>query len=411
MSQHDSTPPPPPPPPPSAGSGTPSSPYGGPRTGLSGRGTRFFDWMRGLRLVRTDGWIGGVCAAIANRLGIDPLIVRGIVVVAAILGAPALLLYAAAWALLPDAEGRIHLQRLIEGGFEPAVVGIGALALLSLLPAASGLWWVGGGFWAGPSWGAIVGRVIWTSIVVGAVVTLVIVATNRSRGGAGWGSSSATPGSTGPKPSTAASTTIPAEPATEEVSTPVVPSLDTSAEPTEPPSPTAEASSQDVADWQARHAAWQAEHAQWKQRLNEDMRAVKAQRAAELRAQSAAVSAQAAAERNARRAANPRVGAVFGWAIVGMALVGAALTVAWWPTTTLPGYSLTAAFAVATLVFGLGVLIAGLVKRRSGFLIFLGILLAVVTLVSAFIPRDNQLLFDGASVRVQTSDQNPEGRL
>ncbi|MFI5061599.1 MAG: hypothetical protein ACHP7F_09145, partial [Actinomycetales bacterium] len=207
------------------------------------------------------------------------------------------------------------------------------------------------------------------------------------------------------------STTIPAEPSAEEVSTPVVPSLDTSAEPTEPPSPTAEASSQDVADWQARHAAWQAEHAQWKQRLNEDMRAVKAQRAAELRAQSAAVSAQAAAERNARRAANPRVGAVFGWAIVGMALVGAALTVAWWPTTALPGYSLTAAFAVATLVFGLGVLIAGLVKRRSGFLIFLGILLAVVTLVSAFIPRDHQLLFDGASVRVQTSDQNQEGRL
>src|SRR5665213_2958017 len=105
MSQHDSTPPPPP----SAGNGTPSSPYGGPRTGLSGRDTRFFDWMRGLHLIRTDGWIGGVCSAIANRLGIDPLIVRGIVVVAAILGAPVLLLYAAAWALLPDAEGRIHL--------------------------------------------------------------------------------------------------------------------------------------------------------------------------------------------------------------------------------------------------------------------------------------------------------------
>ena len=171
MSQHDSTqPPPPPPPPPYAGAGTPSSPYGGPQTGLSGRGTRFFDWMRGLGLVREDGWIGGVCAAIANRLGIDPIIVRGIVVVAAILGAPALLLYAAAWALLPDRENRIHLQRLIEGDFEPAIVGIGAMALLSFLPMAQGLWWVGGGFWDTPSWADAVGRIIWTLIVLGALV-------------------------------------------------------------------------------------------------------------------------------------------------------------------------------------------------------------------------------------------------
>ena len=109
MSQNDSTPP----------VGTPGNPYGGHATGFSGRGTRFFDWMRGLGVVRSDGWLGGVCAGIAYRLGIDPLIVRGIVVVAGILGVPVLLLYAAAWALLPDRDGRIHLQRLFEGEFEP----------------------------------------------------------------------------------------------------------------------------------------------------------------------------------------------------------------------------------------------------------------------------------------------------
>ncbi|CAN5229805.1 hypothetical protein BH09ACT5_BH09ACT5_21120 [soil metagenome] len=53
---------------------------------------RFFGWMRGLGVRREPGWIGGVCAGIAARLGIDPLIVRGIAVVVAVLGGPAFLL-------------------------------------------------------------------------------------------------------------------------------------------------------------------------------------------------------------------------------------------------------------------------------------------------------------------------------
>jgi phage shock protein PspC (stress-responsive transcriptional regulator) len=418
--------------------------------------------MRSLGLVRTDGWIGGICAAVANRLGIDPIIVRGIVVVAAILGAPALLLYAAAWALLPDRENRIHLQQLIEGDFQPAIVGIGAMALLSFLPMTQGLWWVGGGFWDTPSWADAVGRIVWTLIVLAALVALVVVATRRSGNGTGFAGSarlvptaetststtapntppsagagtvtaaasasalttSASPTSESPTrapstdaPSTDAPSTVAQSSAAStssndvaangtgaESTVPLPPSLDTSSEPSEPPAPTVGASSQDVADWQARHAAWQAEHAQWKQRLTEDMRAVKAQRSAEMRAQSAALSARAAAERRARRTAHPRVGAAVGWAVVGLALVGAALTQAWWPMTDLPGYSLTAAFAVATGVFGLAVLIAGLAKRRSGFLIFLGILLAAVTVVSALIPRDRQIVFDGAYLNVSGNE-------
>ena len=85
----------------------------------------FFDWMRGLRVPRQPGWIGGVCAGIAARLGIDPIIVRGIVVVLAVLGGPALLLYAAAWLLLPDNYDRIHLQELFRGNFTKAHAGIG----------------------------------------------------------------------------------------------------------------------------------------------------------------------------------------------------------------------------------------------------------------------------------------------
>lgn len=426
MSQHDSTPP--------NGAGTPSSPYGGPRTGLSGRGTRFFDWMRSLGLVRTDGWIGGVCSGIADRLGIDPIIIRGIVVVAAILGAPALLLYAAAWALLPDRENRIHLQRLLDGDFQPAIVGIGVMALLSLLPVSQGLWWAGPGFWGAPSWGDAVGRVIWTLIVVALVVGLVI-AVSRGTWTRTAGASTAGPGGSVPPPppsaqptpsatgtvfaagaTTSPTATMPTAVApsaaaqsadsTETQSETLgeqAPTLDTSSEPSEPPAPSSEATTEDVAEWRARHASWQAEHAQWKQRLNADMRAVKAQRSAEMRAQASMMSAEAAARRRAYRAANPRAGAAFGWAAVGLALVAAAITQAFWQSTDLPEYSLTAAFAVATAAFGVAALIAGLARRRSGFLIFLGILLALVTIGSGLIPRDRQILLGDAYVSVDRS--------
>lgn len=463
MSQHDSTTPPPP--------GTPGAPYGGPTSGLSGRGTTFFTWMRGLGIVRTEGWLGGVCAGVANRIGIDPLIVRGIVVVAAILGAPMLLIYAAAWALLPDRENRIHLQRLFDGDFQPAIVGIGVLALLSLLPWAPGIWWADGGFWGSPSIGDVIGRVVWTLIVLALIAGLIVWAvrgnwgrdawsTNHGTGtgagnGAGAGASSSgaaaaggvaggvggAPGAPGPGvwtadaagtatgPETAAdaagaastTTSAPDAGAPDALGTPdaadtvpldspadaaetdasaTKPLLDVTAEPTEPPAPTVGASQEDVDGWRTRHASWQAEHAQWKARLDEDMRAVKRQRAAEMRAQASVATAEAAAQRRAYRAANPRIGAAFGWATIGLALVAAAIVSAIWePTTGLTGYGVTAALAAATLVFGVATLIAGLARRRSGFLIFLGILLAVVTLVTAWVPRSGQIVFDGAWLR------------
>jgi hypothetical protein len=177
------------------------------------------------------------------------------------------------------------------------------------------------------------------------------------------------------------------------------PTLDIAAEPSAPPAPSAGASPSDVADWQARQAQWRLEHAQWKQRLDADMRAVKAQRAAELRSQAAQASAASAARRIAYRAANPRVGAGIGWLTIGLALIAGALTSALWTTITgLSGHSLTASLAAATLVIGVVVLIAGLARRRSGFLITLGIILAVLTGVSAFVPEGARVAFDPSAV-------------
>lgn len=445
MSQNDSTSP----------LGTPANPYGGPQTGFSGRGTRFFDWMRGLGVVRADGWLGGVSAGIAYRLGIDPLIVRGIVVVAGILGVPVLLLYAAAWALLPDRDGRIHLQRLFEGDFEPPMVAIGVMLLLSLLPWASGFWWAGGPFWDLPAWGDVIGRVVWTLVVIGAVVALIVVAVRssetRGRGGsAGWSApagagvggaggpggsgaswsapagrgESAAPGASGAsgsphaessaadvqtagpvrlsgaaasvgtaasaQPDAAASGVVPSDVAAHPTTTgPDAVQLDIAAEPTPPPAPPQGASTADIADWQQRQAQWRADHAAWKQRLAADMRAVKAQRSAELRTQVATATAEAAARREAYRAANPRVGAAIGWLTVGLALVAGSLVAIVWPQLAdVARFTTAAGLAAATLVVGVVVLIAGFARRRSGFLIFLGILLAALTTAALVLAGD-----------------------
>ncbi|MFP3464192.1 PspC domain-containing protein [Leifsonia sp. SIMBA_070] len=388
--------------------GTPGNPYGGPRTGFSGRGTRFFDWMRGLGVVRADGWLGGVCAGIAYRLGIDPLIVRGIVVVAGILGAPVLLLYAAAWALLPDRDGRIHLQSLFEGDFEPPVVAIGVMLLLSLLPWTSGFWWAHGAFWDVSAWGDLVGRLVWTLVVIGAVVALIVVAvrnsdaraTGRTAPGV-WEAGAATPSATAPPAGTAApadaapadaagaagapgATTVPDPAGTAETV-----QLDVASEPAPPPTPQQGASTEEVADWQQRQAQWRADHAAWKQRLAADMRTVKAQRSAELRAQVAVATADAAARREAYRAANPRVGAAIGWLAVGLALVAGSLVAILWPQLTdVARFTTAAGLAAATLVVGVVVLVAGFARRRSGFLIFLGILLAVLTVAALILAGD-----------------------
>ncbi|MDH5136006.1 PspC domain-containing protein, partial [Microbacterium sp. RD11] len=97
---------------------------------------RFLLWVAGLGVVRTDGWLGGVAAGIAIRLRIDPLIVRGILVVAALFGLPALFLYALAWAVLPDVDGRVHLRDLLQRRYDPVQLGILALAVIGLFPTA-----------------------------------------------------------------------------------------------------------------------------------------------------------------------------------------------------------------------------------------------------------------------------------
>ena len=155
---------------------------------------RFFSWVRGLGIARADGWLGGVCAGVAARLRIDPIIVRGIVVVAALFGLPMLVIYAIAWALLPDISGRIHLREVFRGRFDPAIIGIGILFLVGLLPVAPfASAFLPFGYLLPPFdiWGAL--GILGALLAIGAVVGLIVIIARTARASTARGDSASDP--------------------------------------------------------------------------------------------------------------------------------------------------------------------------------------------------------------------------
>lgn len=136
----------------------------------------FFDSLRRSGVVRTqDRWIGGVAGGVARRLGVDPLLVRGILVVLTIFGGLALVAYGIAWALLPEeSDGRIHLQEAIRGRFDAALAGAAAFTLVGLFRPA---FWFDPNGWA-PGWVIALG---WLGLVATLVVVGVVLASRPAR--------------------------------------------------------------------------------------------------------------------------------------------------------------------------------------------------------------------------------------
>ncbi|HQH08642.1 MAG TPA: PspC domain-containing protein [Phycicoccus sp.] len=100
----------------------------------------------GIQRDRSTGWFGGVCAGIARRVGVDPLLIRALVIILSIAGGFGLVAYVLAWLLLPDAGGKILLREVARGD----VTGIVLLVVLSIL-LFSGIsfgegTWLGGWF-------------------------------------------------------------------------------------------------------------------------------------------------------------------------------------------------------------------------------------------------------------------------
>lgn len=116
----------------------------------------FFAWLRGTGIRRdTDNkWLAGVCSGMARRLGVDPVLLRGGLLLLIVFGGFGLLLYLIAWALLPGPDGDILAEKGVRHGDARAImllvaIGIGVLGELSdrtwlwtvLLPIGLFVWW------------------------------------------------------------------------------------------------------------------------------------------------------------------------------------------------------------------------------------------------------------------------------
>ena len=88
-----------------------------------------------LRRDPAHGVVGGVCAGLGRRLGIDPIILRVLFVVTALAGGAGVAVYAIAWAAIPaEGEGRTPVARLAGRGDSWLVAaGVALLALAVLL--------------------------------------------------------------------------------------------------------------------------------------------------------------------------------------------------------------------------------------------------------------------------------------
>ncbi len=393
-----------------------------------GTGTGLYDWLRRLGVPRRAGWLGGVCAGVAARLGIDPIIVRGIVVVVAVLGAPFVLLYAIAWVLLPDTDGEIHFERLTRGIVDPAIVGIAVMGVIGFIPLVQG-GWLGWRWW--PEWptlrdpifGFDLGwplRVLWVLILVGGVIALVVWLAQRasqsSPGGGGPRMASATTATAPGHPSTVAfagvggTTAAPADAdAVADVDVAATVNTSTSAPTTEPPVPAVGADTAAIAEWRAQHEAWRVSHSEWKSGQEQAERAARAQAAAENKAKAQELTAQADAARAARRASRPRASAAFVFTAFGLALVAGSIAAIWTlATPNIAGFAIPIALAVATLLLSVGMIVAALRRRRSGALAFTTVLAAIamtVAVIAASIVPQGTLVPPGYSVPLNHSQR------
>ncbi|MDR7382477.1 PspC domain-containing protein [Promicromonospora iranensis] len=134
----------------------------------------FFASIRRALFPRSDQrWVGGVAGGVAERIGWDPLLVRGLLIVSFFLGGLGLILYGIGWALLPERDGRIHLQEAARGDFDVAMLGSVAVFLTGFAWGGPGGWWDGGDW----EW---LGFLFWLA-VLGVVLYLIVQGVQRSR--------------------------------------------------------------------------------------------------------------------------------------------------------------------------------------------------------------------------------------
>ncbi|MFC7788833.1 PspC domain-containing protein [Microbacterium sp. MAHUQ-60] len=357
---------------------------------------RFFAWVAGLGIARSDGWIGGVAAGIAARLRIDPLIVRGVLVVATLFGLPMIFLYAVAWALLPDPEGRIHLRELLRGRFEPAQLGILAGLLVGMLTVAplSGAFLFERLFSPYTYEYAVSGFGVFLFIVglalVGILLVLIVRAARRTAGGDAppTASEAQTPRLSAPVGSSGAA--VDAESRTGDAGSGGAPPASSLV-----PEP-APADAEALEAWRAQHAAWQQQDQAWRHQQQDAEKAARDQARAERQATAAAFAAEAAERRRISRVSNPRASVAYIATVIGVALVAA--TAVWLWSQDPDAATAGMALFTAALVLAFGMIVAGVARRRSGFLAFLTAATLAAGLLTGGVASLGNVRFGEASI-------------
>lgn len=364
----------------------------------------FFSWIRSLGLVRQNGWLGGVCSGLAVRLGVDPVIVRGIVVVLAVFGMPVALAYAAAWLLLPDDRDLIHAEQLGRGEFEPALAGIGLLVLASLLPLTQGFWWAGAMYWGVPDIPGAIIRIMWAGVLITLAILFVVWLARRTSHDTA--ASHERPGTEDDRPAT-----VPSSAADAKAEGMVAEAHAATAEPAPPPQPAPDASAEELAAWHAQQAEWRQQRAAWAAEQRRDERARRAEAA---RARGAEIAAANRERARIRRLTRPHVGAGYVAIVVGLAIVAASVAALTSHEWTSAGNEAVVGLAVAVLVLGGSVVVAGAWRRRSGVLSFFGTIALVAMVLVALLPQNRVLLVVGdygVDTSVSGEYSNLAGRL
>ncbi len=342
-----------------------------------------------------------MCAGIAARLGIDPIIVRGVFVVAALFGLPMFIVYAVGWAVLPDLMDRIHFRELLRRRFDPAIVGIAIMLLIGFFPVVP--WFfavvlpfgylVPGGWFDWSPWGVL--STLLAVTVIGGLIFLIARASSHRAPTAGVPpvpdprTASANPQAPGSPAATLDYSGVPA-PATADPAADLVSPAGSA-----PPPVASTATDAEIAVWREQHAAWKAQDDAWRRQLQDVERAAR-QRAREERAAAGAIfAAEAAERRRVRRESRPRTSFGFVVFTIGAALVVGALSALGFGSAEPdePAIAVAIGLFAGALVFGLAMIVAGALRRRSGFLAFVAVTLLVVGAATAAVPITRGIAF------------------
>lgn len=91
----------------------------------------------GFRRDRSRQWFGGVCAGVARKVDVDPVLIRAAVIALTLFGGFGIVIYLVAWLLMPDESGRIMARDALNRDGSGDAGGAIALSVIALVVIAA----------------------------------------------------------------------------------------------------------------------------------------------------------------------------------------------------------------------------------------------------------------------------------